>query len=244
MVTLIAMFLVVTISLTEAVEDVNDWIVPVVLLRVAIVPVVLLRVAIVPDVKIPDVLVVVPTVRAVVIVPEVNTPEVPVVVPIVALLDAKVGIVPVVIVAAVDVVVPNVPTPIVPVVATRFVIVPLVLLNVAVVPLVTICAVEVVVPVVRLSTVPDVLTSGAFRKLATVICFRLLESEASPISNVSFVAIMLSTVRSWIKPGVGVALVTSVPSLAAVTSFATPSEKVVPALNDAIVFSPNSLSDF
>jgi hypothetical protein len=39
-------------------------------------------------------------------------------------------------------------------------------------------------------------------------------------------------------------LVTSAPSLAAVTSFATPSVNVVPAVNDAIVLSPNSLNDF
>lgn len=109
-----------------------------------------------------------------------------------------------------------------------------------------------VVPVVRVGIVPVVLfsvvivpavvlivpVSSAFITLATVILFRLFESEASPIKNVSFVAITVSVVRSWINPEVGVALLTRTPSLAAVTSFATPSEKDVPAVNEAIVFSP------
>ena len=108
---------------------------------------------------------------------------------------------------------------------TPVVIVPVVLLRVVIVPLVIVAAVEVVVPNV-----------AADRKLATVIRFKLLLSEASPISRLSLTAMAVSAVRSWIKPEVGVAALTSAASLAAVTSLATPSVKVVPAENEAIVY--------
>ena len=129
----------------------------------------------------------------------------------------RVVIVPLVIVAAVEVVVPNVAVDEVRVGITPVVIVPVVLLRVVIVPLV----------IVAVGNVPA--------KLATVIRFKLLLSEASPTSRVSLTSIVVSAVRSWIRPEVGVAALTSAASLTAVTSLATPSVKVVPAENEAIV---------
>jgi hypothetical protein len=95
---------------------------------------------------------------------------VPLVIKVVA---TRVGIVPVVIVAAVEVVVP----------AVRVVMV---------------AAVDVVVPNVPVSIVPVVILAvgRVWAKLATVMRFRALESEASPISTVSLEAITVSAVRS------------------------------------------------
>ena len=128
--------------------------------------------------------VIVPVVElSVVIVPEVKVAAVPVVVPavkvgMVAVVIVPVVIVPVVIVAAVEVVVPAV--------------------SVVMVPVVNVAAVPVVVPSVAVSIVPVVtLAVGrVWAKLATVMRFRLLESEASPIKSVSLVAVMVSAVRS------------------------------------------------
>jgi hypothetical protein len=99
---------------------------------------------------------------------------------VILVMEVRVGMVAVVpfSVAIVPVVLLSVAT--VPAVETRFVIVPVVLFRVAIVP-----AVVLIVPV-----------SSAFITLATVIRFRLFESEASPTSNVSLVAITVSAVRS------------------------------------------------
>jgi hypothetical protein len=134
---------------------------------------------------------------------------------VILVMDVRVGIVPVVIVAAVEVVVP----------AVRVVIV---------------AAVDVVVPNVPVSIVPVVtLAVGKVSaKLETVMRFSASVSDASPKRRVSLVAMIASCVRSLINPDVGVALSTSAESLAAVTSLATPSTKVVPRVSEAIVFSP------
>ena len=110
---------------------------------------------------------------------------------IVPVVLAKLVIVPLVIVAAVDVVVPNVAVDEVRVGITPVVIVPVVLLRVVIVPLV----------IVAVGNVPA--------KLATVIRFKLLESEKSPNKSVSSAAMADSDVRSWMKPEVGVAASTS-----------------------------------
>ena len=226
-------------------------IVPVVLLRVAIVPVVLFSVAIVPVVLLS--VAIVPVVLAkLVIVPLVIVAAVEVVVPKVAVDEVRVGITPVVIVpvvlfrveivpvvllsvaivpvvlarlvivAAVEVVVPNVAVDEVRFGITPVAIVPVVLLRVAIVPVVLFKVV-----IVAVGNVPV--------KLATVMRFKLLESEKSPNKSVSSAAMVVSAVRSWMRPEVGVAALTSAASLAAVTSLATPSVKVVPAENEAIV---------
>ena len=90
----------------------------------------------------------------------------------------KVGIVPVVIVAAVEVVVPAV--------------------KVVMVPVVTLSAVDVVVPNVPVSIVPVVILAvgRVCAKLATVMRFRALESDESPIKSVSLAAVDVSAVRS------------------------------------------------
>jgi hypothetical protein len=102
---------------------------------------------------------------------------------VILVMDVRVGITPVVIV---PVVLLSVAT--VPVVELRFVIVPVVI----------VAAVDVVVPNVPVSIVPVVtLAVGkVWAKLATVMRFRLFESEASPIKSVSLVAVIVSAVRS------------------------------------------------
>jgi hypothetical protein len=118
--------------------------------------------------------------------------------------------------------------------------VPVVELRFVIVPVVIVAAVDVVVPNVPVSIVPVVILAvgRVWAKFATVMRLSVFESEASPKRRVSLVAVTVSAVRSWISPEVGVALFTSAPSLAAVTSLATPSTKVVPAVNEAIVLSP------
>ena len=102
---------------------------------------------------------------------------------VIRVVATKVGIVPVVMVAAVEVVVPAVSVGITPVVM---------------VPVVMVAAVEVVVPNVPVSIVPVVILAvgRVWAKLATVMRFKALESEASPIKSVSLVAVMVSAVRS------------------------------------------------
>ena len=80
---------------------------------------------------------------------------------------------------------------IVPFVTTSFVEVVVPVVRVGIVPVVIVAAVDVVVPNVPVSIVPVVtLAVGkVWAKLATVIRFRLFESEASPIKSVSFVAV-------------------------------------------------------
>lgn len=124
--------------------------------------------------------------------------------------DTRVGIVPVVIVAAVEVVVPAVSVGIRPVVIVPFVkfaavpvVVPMVrfgITPVVNVPEVNVAAVPMLVPSVTVAIVPLVELMlpviSAFIKLSTVMRFRLLESEASPINTVSLDAITVSDVLS------------------------------------------------